>query len=104
MERLTKKYNKYGKPYCFNCEEEVRFDNDIVKKALYKLGNLEDLEEELDVDLIEFLSESIYVLKHCNQIRGYTSKGKEIATDFGYVEEFIEDLKAAIKDKGEQNG
>lgn len=72
-----------------------------VNGANHKLADLEDLEKELDVDLIEFLSELIYVLKHCNQIRGYTSKGKEIATDYGYVEEFIEDLKEAIKDKSE---
>lgn len=51
MSRLTKKYGKYDKPYCFNCKEEVRFDNDIVRQMLYKMGGLEDLEEELGCPL-----------------------------------------------------
>lgn len=58
MSRLTEKYGKYGRPYCFNCKEEVRFDNDIVRQMLYKLGRLEDLEEQLGCPL-EVLSKVI---------------------------------------------
>lgn len=74
--------------------------DDIVRELEYA-EKFHNLEKELDVDLIEFISELIYVLDNSNQIAGYTSKGKEISTDYGYVESFIEDLKAAIKNKGE---
>lgn len=100
MKRLTENIGDFAYTYSGTQKTNKEYDK-WVFEATCKLGKLEDLEEELDVDLIEFLSELIYVLKHSNQIVGYTSKGKEINTDFGYVEEFIEDLKAAIK--GDKN-
>lgn len=57
--RLSKRYNKYGKPYCFNCKEEVRYDNDIVRQALYKLGKLEDLEEQTGCPLDVYVRATI---------------------------------------------
>jgi hypothetical protein len=100
MSRLTGNIGDFAYTYSGTQKTNKEYDK-WVFEATCKLGKLEDLEEKLDVDLIEFLSELIYVLKHSNQTTGYTSKGKEIKTDFGYVEEFIEDLKALIKDKSE---
>ena len=52
--RLTKKFNKYGRKYCFNCKENISFSNggdNIVYKSLYKLGQYEDNEEKIGIDL-----------------------------------------------------
>jgi hypothetical protein len=100
MSRLTENIGDFAYTYSGTQKTNKEYDK-WVFEATCKLGKLEDVEEELDVDLIEFVSEFIYVLKHSNQTTGYTSKGKEIKTDFGYVEEFIEDLKEAIKGKSE---
>lgn len=79
--RLTKKYGKYGRPYCFNCEEEVRFSNAIVKDALYKLGRIEDLEEQIGCPL-EVIVEA--------QVSGFYGKLKEEEFCFyNPVEDFI---------------
>ena len=66
-------------------------------EPIIKLGQLEDLEEELGVDLVEFLTECKHVLKSANHVIGYTSKGIEITTDFGYVDQFIDEMKKALR-------
>ena len=56
--RLTKKFGKYGRDYCFNCEENISYSMNgdfIVNKCLDKLGQLEDLEDELGIDLMILL-------------------------------------------------
>lgn len=95
MSRLTRKYNKYGKPYCFNCEEEVRFDNDIVKQMLYKLGKLEDLEEQTEGLPLEVVIE---LVKDLNYI--YIIDPKEENDSFGQpVEISIRDITVDFEHK-----
>ena len=76
-------------------------DVEYLEKCIQDHDKYGETSEKLDIDLAKFVNELIYVLKHSNQTTGYTSKGKEIITDYGYVESFIEDLKTAIKDNGE---
>lgn len=62
-----------------------------------KLSQLEDIEEDLDVDLIPFLKEMNHLMKGSSQTIRYTTSGKEITTDYGYIEEFLQQLKGALK-------
>lgn len=62
-----------------------------------KLGQLEDIEQELGVDLISFLKEMNHVIKTSSQTVGYTTSGKKITTDYGYVEDFLKQLKESLK-------
>ena len=88
--RLTEKRElaKYGYKYLGGA--------DNFGEGCQKLGQLEDLEDELGIDLITFLKETFYVLKHSKTTIGYLSDGTKIGADFGYVEEFIEEMKKAL--------
>lgn len=66
-------------------------------KMFAKLDQLEDIEEELGVDLISFLTEMNHLMKNSSQTTGYTTSGKEITTDYGYVNDFLQQLKEALK-------
>ena len=66
-------------------------------KMFEKLKELEDIEEDFGVDLISFLKEMSHLMKTASQTTGYTMSGKEITTDYGYVEEFLQQLKGALK-------
>jgi len=88
MKRLTEKI--MGK-YFF---KKSFFDtSDLIDK----LGQLEDFEQELGVDLIPFLKEMNHVIKNSSQTVGYTTSGKKITTDYGYVEDFLKQLKESLK-------
>lgn len=67
------------------------------KGLLDKLGQLEDIEQELGVDLISFLKEMNHVIKTSSQTVGYTTSGKKITTDYGCVEDFLKQLKESLK-------
>lgn len=67
-----------------------------LREVNQKLGQLEDIEEELGVDLITFLTECIYVLKNATMSKGTMTNGKEIKTDYGYVEDFIDGIKEEL--------
>ena len=90
--RLTSK-NKFDDYYFIN--GTATCPNEIANK----LGQLEDIEDELGVNLVEFLTECKYVLKNANHTIGYTSKGIKIETDFGYVNQFIDEMKKALTKK-----
>jgi tRNA A-37 threonylcarbamoyl transferase component Bud32 len=79
--------------------EEYGYDYVSTNKpcADYKLGQLEDIEEDLGVDLISFLKEMSHLMKTASQTTGYTTSGKEITTDYGYVEDFLQQLKGALE-------
>lgn len=63
------------------------------------MERLEAIEEELGCDPIEFLEEAMYVLKHSSQVEGTTRSGTSIGCDFGYVEDFIKDIRKEINRK-----
>ena len=66
-------------------------------EMIEKLGQLEDIEEKLGVDLISFLKEMNHVIKNSSQTIGYTTSGKKIITDYGCVEDFLKQLKESLK-------
>ena len=86
--RLTEKFTNA----CGGCYEPITNDREVCDK----LGQLEDIEEELGVDLIQFLKECKYVLEHSLTTIGKTSKGTVIETDFDFVKEFINEIKEAL--------
>lgn len=74
--------------------EKLKDDRyEVILDAIDKLGQYEDIEQELGIDLIE----AKYVLDNANMTIGYTRDGKPIQTDYGYIEEFIDQLREALK-------
>lgn len=88
MKRLTEKVK--------NTDDYIRLSTKDKQEFINKLGKLKDLEEKLGVDVIKFVSELFYVLDHSTILEGYTSSGKKIETDYGYIDDFIRDLMEAI--------
>lgn len=64
-----------------------------IEKDLDLLEQYKAIEKELGIDLIE----AKYVLDNANMTVGYTRDGKPIQTDYGYIEEFIDQLREALK-------
>lgn len=62
-----------------------------------KLADLEDLEAKLGVNLYRFLVELNYVVSNASETIGYTTDRKPIPADYGYVQDFLERLKKALK-------
>lgn len=83
MKRLTQK------------REDGFYDNSVgvCDEEACKLGQLEDIEEELGIDLIE----AKYVLDNANMTVGYTHSGKPVYTDYGYIYDFIFNLRKALE-------
>ena len=98
MNRLTKRVDLYKRVPSF-CEpphlEEYSTKNK--RLAINKLGHLEDIEEKLGIDLVSFLNEMNHLIKNSSQTTGYTTSGKKITTDYGYVEDFLKQLKEALE-------
>lgn len=78
-----------------NCKES--YTQKQIQEMFLKLGDLEDIEEELGIDLIAFLTECKYVLDNCSMSAGKMTNGNEIKTDYGYVYEFIDGIKEGLK-------
>lgn len=68
----------------------------LTKEAFLKLELLEGLESVVGVDLYRFVFEMLFILNNCSHTVGYTTTGQAINTDYGYVEEFVEQLKEAL--------
>lgn len=102
MNRLTKKYfigsGVYGSPKGTSCDDLY-----FLHKVYNKLGQLEDIEKELGIDLVRFLTECSYVLKNSSMTIGKMTNGKEIRTDFGYVEDFIRGIKEELENEQTRN-
>lgn len=83
-----KEYNNIGLTGDDTLFEPIRKDLEILEQ--YK-----NIEKELGIDLIE----AKYVLDNANMTVGYTRDGKPIRTDYGYIEEFIDELREALKNE-----
>lgn len=70
----------------------------LATQVMNELIAYKQIEEELGVDLITFLTECQYVLNNCSMTSGKMTNGKEIKTDFGYVEDFIREIKEGLND------
>lgn len=67
----------------------------IIDKDLKELEQYKNIEKELGIDLIE----AKYVLDNANMTVGYTRDGKPVHTDYGYIEDFINELRKALKNE-----
>lgn len=65
-----------------------------LKSRLSKLKESLGLEESIDI--LTFLEEVVYVLRHSGETRGYATMGEEIITDYGYVESFFSDVEEVL--------
>jgi len=96
-------------------DDQLDFEDDDLNKPIYtkdyvvedhsgceyehKLGQLEDKEEKLGIDLNEFLEELNFVLLNSSETMGYTRKRKPIPADYGYVMDFLKRLKEAMEEE-----
>ena len=82
-------------PQTIGSPSKVEFDEAVktIEKDLDLLEQYKKIEEELGIDLIE----AKYVLDNASMTVGYTRDGKPIHTDYGYIEDFIDELREALK-------
>lgn len=99
--RLTRKIN--DRYFCAKQADE--FDGSEFIEANQKLGQLEDIEERIGIDLVtlfkilEMFDKTIRNGECGNSYINFPD-GTTFSTDMGYVEEFIERFKKLINDYG----
>lgn len=85
------------------------FDEEVEKGTLRRVGvtvdeyerfmELKSIEEKLGVDLVKFLTEFAHVMEHHSETVGLTTDGTKIVSDYGYIEQFVNELKAHPSNK-----
>ena len=77
-------------------EREHKGFLDILETDLETLNKYKNIEKELGIDLVRFLTECVYVLNNATMTTGTMTNGKVVKTDYGYVEDFINGIKEGM--------
>ena len=110
--RLTNRFSVMGRKYDLaygqanTWKRKLKNDRyELIENAIDKLGQLEDIEERIGIDLVtlfmilEMFDKTIRN-GECGDSYINFPDGTTFSTDMGYVEEFIERFKKLINDYG----